>query len=204
MPSSAIATGLIDLVVPVEAMGEKLVGYVAASSPHELVGGVTGDTAEERAEARPPRDLRDLARPGRARFQRLQGEDLPAPGAAPDAGACSSWSLAAYIDRLRQDPDEVTLLFRDLLIGVTTFFRDSEAFAALDTDVIPRLLEARERRRLRAGLGARLRHRRGGLLDRHPAARAHWTTLAKAPKVQMFGTDIDEAALASRGPARYP
>jgi two-component system CheB/CheR fusion protein len=37
--------------------------------------------------------------------------------------------LARYIDRLRGDSDEVNALFVDLLIGVTHFFRDSEAFS---------------------------------------------------------------------------
>ena len=36
--------------------------------------------------------------------------------------------LAGYVERLRKEPDEVTLLFRDLLIGVTNFFRDPEVF----------------------------------------------------------------------------
>jgi hypothetical protein len=49
--------------------------------------------------------------------------------------------LARYIERLRADPDEVTSLFSDLLIGVTHFFRDSEAFAALEKLVIPRLFQ---------------------------------------------------------------
>ena len=49
--------------------------------------------------------------------------------------------LARYIERLRADPDEVTALFSDLLIGVTHFFRDSEAFAALEKLMIPRLFQ---------------------------------------------------------------
>ena len=35
-----------------------------------------------------------------------------------------------YIERLQKDADELNLLFRDLLIGVTNFFRDPEAFEA--------------------------------------------------------------------------
>jgi two-component system CheB/CheR fusion protein len=50
-------------------------------------------------------------------------------------------SLQDYLELLRLDADETRLLFRDLLIGVTAFFRDSEAFAALESEVIPRLFE---------------------------------------------------------------
>jgi two-component system, chemotaxis family, CheB/CheR fusion protein len=49
--------------------------------------------------------------------------------------------LAAYVDYLRGDPDELDHLYHDLLIGVTQFFRDAEAFAALEHDAIPRLLD---------------------------------------------------------------
>jgi two-component system CheB/CheR fusion protein len=51
--------------------------------------------------------------------------------------------LEEYIARLKKDPDEVNLLFRDLLIGVTNFFRDPEAFEALTHLVIPRLFEGK-------------------------------------------------------------
>jgi two-component system CheB/CheR fusion protein len=42
---------------------------------------------------------------------------------------------------VRQDPQEPEHLFRDLLIGVTHFFRDPQAFAVLEREVIPRLLD---------------------------------------------------------------
>ena len=46
---------------------------------------------------------------------------------------------AAYIDRLHHDAKEVEDLFQDLLIGVTQFFRDPEAFESIATKVIPQL-----------------------------------------------------------------
>ena len=51
--------------------------------------------------------------------------------------------LDAYVERLRHEPDEASLLFRDLLIGVTNFFRDAAAFAALEQLVLPRLFEGK-------------------------------------------------------------
>lgn len=50
-------------------------------------------------------------------------------------------SLEAYVERVAGDPEELDLLFRDLLIGVTRFFRDEEAFARLEEQVIPELLD---------------------------------------------------------------
>ncbi|NVB78015.1 MAG: PAS domain S-box protein [Kofleriaceae bacterium] len=50
-------------------------------------------------------------------------------------------TLEAYVEIVRNDPDELDALYQDLLIGVTQFFRDPEAFAILERDVIPQLLE---------------------------------------------------------------
>ena len=71
------------------------------------------------------------------------------------------------------DPNEVELLFHDLLIGVTTFFRDPETFDALAQTVIAASVRRQGRRQRGARLGAGLRHRRGSLFARHPAARIH-------------------------------
>src|SRR5262249_56083175 len=49
--------------------------------------------------------------------------------------------LSAYGEHLRNDPGEVNTLFRDLLIGVTNFFRDAKAFETLQKLVMPRLFE---------------------------------------------------------------
>ncbi len=53
-------------------------------------------------------------------------------------------TLEDYIARLRADRDEVVLLFRDLLIRVTSFFRDKETFEALESKVIPRLFTGKQ------------------------------------------------------------
>ena len=52
--------------------------------------------------------------------------------------------IAEYLAFLREHPEEVKLLFRDLLIGVTNFFRDPEAFHALETEVIAPLVHTKE------------------------------------------------------------
>jgi len=50
-------------------------------------------------------------------------------------------NLEAYIDYLKATPAEATLLFRDLLISVTSFFRDAESFSAIETEVISALFK---------------------------------------------------------------
>ena len=50
--------------------------------------------------------------------------------------------LPEYVAQLEEDPDELNRLYHDLLIGVTQFFRDPEAFEALEHQVIPPLLDS--------------------------------------------------------------
>jgi two-component system CheB/CheR fusion protein len=50
-------------------------------------------------------------------------------------------NLRDYVDQLRAGPDELNALYQDLLIGVTQFFRDPEAYAVLEHEVIPQLLD---------------------------------------------------------------
>ena len=81
--------------------------------------------------------------------------------------------LDEYVRYLQQTPAEVEALFRDLLIGVTSFFRDPEAFEALQEQAIPRLFAGKPAGAADPRLGARLFHRRGSLFHRHPAPGAH-------------------------------
>ncbi len=50
-------------------------------------------------------------------------------------------NLEAYVEQLRIDPEELNSLYQDLLIGVTQFFRDYDAFQVLETEVIPKIIE---------------------------------------------------------------
>jgi two-component system CheB/CheR fusion protein len=51
-----------------------------------------------------------------------------------------SLDIEEYVQRLRDDRDELDVLYRDLLIGVTRFFRDERAFLILEQEVLPALL----------------------------------------------------------------
>ena len=92
-----------------------------------------------------------------------------------------------------------TALFQDLLISVTSFFRDPDAFEALGEQVVCRSCsKAAARRRQRPGLGARLRHRRGGLFHRHAAARAHGRAAAPPRRCRSSPPTSTSAALGRR------
>jgi two-component system CheB/CheR fusion protein len=52
-------------------------------------------------------------------------------------------TVGSYLKRLENDPSEVDALYRDLLISVTSFFRDPETFGYLKSDIIPDILKRR-------------------------------------------------------------
>ena len=126
-PTRAIATGFVDLVLPVEDMPGRL--RRIRPEPWGASTSLVSDDAaapegeDQTEEQRTIAQL--LQQSGRPRLFRLQGEDVHAARAPPHADRADSETSADYIGTLRKQPDEVTLLFRDLLIGVTNFFRDN-------------------------------------------------------------------------------
>ena len=58
-------------------------------------------------------------------------------------------SMDQYVRQLKEDPEELNQLYRDLLIGVTRFFRDKDAFEVLAHEILPNLVEASRGRTLR-------------------------------------------------------
>ena len=110
-------------------------------------------------------------------------------------------SLADYHEQLSTSPDELDLLYRNLLIGVTQFFRDPRHFETLETAVLPELIEkaAKKKREIRVWITAcasgEEAYSIAMLLDEQIS------NLASPPTVRLFATDIHPGALetASRG-----
>jgi len=137
MPRSAIETGVADAVLAPQEM---------AAAIRRHVHGVSDELADLDAEGVPLsetgideifRALRDayaidfsLYKPNTV--SRRVERRLQLTGAA---------DLDAYVARLRHDREELNALYKDLLIGVTRFFRDDDAFQLLETGVIPHLLD---------------------------------------------------------------
>ena len=95
-----------------------------------------------------------------------------AGGSSGASICCGSVDLREYVEQLRRDPDELNALYQDLLIGVTRFFRDPEAFEFLEQRRDSRNPRTRTRKRRDPHLGRRLRHRRRSLLARDDVLRA--------------------------------
>lgn len=108
-----------------------------------------------------------------------------------------------YVKYLQQTPTEVELLFRDLLIGVTHFFRDSEAFLTLENHVIPDLFETKNP-------SAAIRIWCAGCSTGEEAysiailLQECMETLKQTYAVQIFATDIDSRAVSTARTGLYP
>ncbi|WP_051407608.1 CheR family methyltransferase [Mesorhizobium sp. LNHC229A00] len=201
MPQSAIASGLIDVAVPAEEIGAKLEAYARG---FDTLDGLTNEEDDHTADIDKVREqiygilrshsghdfsgykTKTFLRRIKRRMQIAQIQ-----------------SISAYIDWLKKDPREVMNLFRDLLINVTNFFRDPDAFELLEQKIIPRLFEGKTAtdtvRVWVPGCATGEEVFSIGIL-----LREHMETLSAVPRVQIFATDIDEPALAVARAARYP
>ena len=200
MPQSAIATGMVDLAIPVTEMGERIAEFARSLA---VLDEASAGEGGERALSDARQDLYGILRHRtghdfsgyksrtflRRVQRRMQAVQLPA--------------IDDYVERLRQDPKEVTALFRDLLISVTNFFRDADAFETLQREVIPRLFEGR-------GAADVVRVWVPGCATGEEVfsiailMREHMDTLGATPRVQVFATDIDESAIGVARAGRYP
>lgn len=141
MPSSAAATGLVDRVASVESLPTKLLEHQAYLTKVEEQKGADGAREDVRGSLsaitavlrrRLKHDFsgykqNTLIRRIQRRMQVLQIE-----------------SVTAYAEHLRKEPSEGDALFRELLIGVTQFFRDEDAFDSLKANFLPSLFTGRD------------------------------------------------------------
>lgn len=200
MPQSAIAIGAIDLELSVEEIGPRLLNVVKSMQ--------TGAASAERDDDETHEPLRKeicallLARLGHDFSGYKHGTFLRRVNRRMRVLRLSS--LQDYVDYLKRTSEEATLLFRDLLISVTCFFREAESFKFLEQQVIPALFHGKQANdEVRVWVPgcatgeeayslAMLLLEHAGELGRN------------APNLRVFATDLDENALAIARKGRYP
>jgi two-component system CheB/CheR fusion protein len=199
MPLSATSTGQVDEILPVEAMPAKLVAYlkdlrgVAETKDPE---GTRQDAGGYLAaicsllQARRGHDFRSYKEKTfvRRMQRRMQVLQISTP--------------EAYVAHLREQPQELDVLFLELLIGVTQFFRDPAAFEALGTSVLTSLVQGK-------GADDLIRIWVPGCATGQEVftlamlLREAMDKRGPKPKVQIFGTDIDERSIVVARLGRY-
>lgn len=199
MPESANATGLVDFVMHVEDMPARLLQYQQHLVEVETRKGADGtrEDIERYVEQicglvrnRTGHDfsqykMKTLMRRIQRRMQLVQID------AVPD-----------YVGLLRKDAREAQLLFNDLLINVTQFFRDGDSFEALEKAVIPKLLDER-------GPDDTIRVWVPGCATGEEAysiailLKEAMNRLEMSRKVLIFATDIDDDAVRTARGGRF-
>ena len=111
--------------------------------------------------------------------------------------------IADYVRYLQESDREVQVLFKELLIGVTNFFRDPEAFEALQEKVLPKLLaEKPDDYTVRVwvpGCASGEEAYSIGIVLHECMEQ-----IGRHFQVQIFGTDIDEDAISVARVGLYP
>lgn len=201
MPQTAIASGMIDFALPAQDMPERLLAFVkgleSIDSRDPEADGVLQNVETLREdifgllEGQLGHDFSGYkAQTFNRRIQR-RVELLQLEG------------VEAYVALLRRDTSEVAALFRDLLINVTNFFRDTDAFDALKRHVVPKLFEGKGRdRTVRVWVPGCATGEE--VYSIAILLREHMDELTTKPRVQVFATDIDERSLDVARFARYP
>lgn len=138
MPQSAINTGFPDFVLPVEEMHIEIVNYydsdnilsisqdfsnIDDTSLKDILNLLKNNTELDFNLYKRPTLLRRIIR----RMRMLQKS-----------------SLRDYYSYLRETAEEVDILYKEFLIGVTKFFRDEEMWKSLENDTIPKIVADKE------------------------------------------------------------
>ena len=211
MPKAAIATGMVDFIEGAVDMPKRLLDRWANASrirlPKDTGSSLNVAAAQNAETARLSEEaLRDimalLRRYSKNDFRqykqatvlsriqhRIQVNELP--------------DLPAYCDYLRAHPEEAEPLLQDMLLSVTNFFRDCDAFDALERDVLPTLFENRlpddPLQVWVAGCATGEEAYSVAMLLREQTALHHRTC-----EFQVFATDIDEKAIGLGRSGLYP
>lgn len=195
MPRSAIETKIADIVLPVSEMPEKLLFVRDSSEKFRLTNDKENDVAKEIKNIKLLRDVLTLLRVRTGHdFSNYKRPTL-IRRIARHLQIHETDDLKVYLEILREKPDEILSLLKNLLINVTNFFRDKEAFNTLEEKVIPALFEGKTaedtvRVWIAGCASGEEAYSMAILLQEYSA------TLPNPPKILVFASDVDDEAIA--------
>ncbi len=198
MPRSAIETGLADLVLPVEKMPRELAAYM--QHPF-LRKGAEKDVDQEQIDGQLPAILRTLRSKTGQDFSRYK-KNTVRRRIQRRMAIQHMESIEDYARFLKKSSDEAETLFRDLLINVTNFFRDPDAFESLKKRLSERLEERDAEEEFRVwcpgcATGEEAYSIAMLLLELYEEKKI-------APATRIFATDLNSRAIDYARDAQYP
>ncbi|MBF0233490.1 MAG: PAS domain-containing protein [Desulfamplus sp.] len=199
MPRNAINTGMVDYVLPPAEMADQLISYVNYSFGKQTKPPVLSVPKAEDylnkifilLRAQTGHDFSQYKT--NTIYRRIERR----------MAIHQIKEIGDYVLYLQKIPTEVTALFRDLLIGVTNFFRDPEAFVELERQIIPKLFAAK-------AVDGIIRVWSPGCSTGEEAysiailIAEYQESIKQNYKVQIFATDIDSHAIAIARAGIYP
>ncbi|MCX6545718.1 MAG: PAS domain-containing protein [Acidobacteria bacterium] len=200
MPRSAVDAGLADVVAPVEALPGKIVAYL-----HHVPLIARPAPAEEDRSHSAFDKIAILLREHTGHDVSLYKKNTVYRRIERRMGLHQIDRIGTYVRYLQENPQERELLFKELLIGVTSFFRDPETWDALKAEVIPALLKERAPgQALRVWIPACATGEEAyslaivfkEVMERLGSPRSH--------TLQIFATDLDRDAIERARTAVFP
>jgi two-component system, chemotaxis family, CheB/CheR fusion protein len=200
MPRSAIATGMVDLVLPLAEIPAAIINYVrtrpdvSVPKDGEHLEGDDSRLIEKILTLLNVRTTRDFSRYKRSTItrrivRRMQIQRMQ--------------QLQEYLGLLRQNGSEAQALADDLLINVTSFFRDPDVFDNLAEQVLPKLFEGK-------GPGDEIRVWSAGCATGEEAYSLAMLLIEEAerredpPQIQVFASDLHNASIDRAREGFYP
>ena len=191
MPASAIASGSVNLVLPPDGIARELTRVTG--HPH-IAGEPVLEAVGKTREAQMGQVFGLLRRAARVDFSEYKPPTI-SRRISRRMALHKIEKLSDYVKRLQRDRNEVLALYQDLLINVTSFFRDAEAFETLKSVVYPELLKWREH----SGLPIRIwvpGCSTGEEAYSHAISLMEFLGEERTEiQVQIFGTDLSESAI---------
>lgn len=196
MPRAAISTGMVDLVLTPAEIGVEL-SQIAKHALHRL----RAKAAEPVGEALMRRVFELLRQSSAVDFRHYKPPTIRRRLLRRMALHRLS-DFGRYVELLERDGGEVQALFKDLLIHVTRFFREPESFAALTTEVFPKLIERRDDGPIRMWVCGCASGE-----EVYSLAIVLYEFLQQyrpGARVQIFATDVSDTAVDAARAAVYP
>jgi two-component system CheB/CheR fusion protein len=203
MPRSAIRTGVADLVLPAAEIPAALAKHSRKSNRPAQPEPEPAKPALDDGAAAPLAEIIDLLRAHTAHDFALYKEGTLMRQIQRRMAVASIKDIGAYLSAIRNNPDEIDLLAKGMLINVTRFFRDEAAFKILAETVVPELIRRQPPdkpiRIWDAGCSTGEETYSIAMLFLEEIASAK-----RSVKLQVFASDADNDAVASARNGLYP
>ena len=200
MPRSAISTGQVDFIASIDDLAKTLIAYVN----HSTIFYDNEDSIETTAKGDLQKILKLLKSHTKHDFT-LYKKNTLYRRIAKRTNLLQIDGIPEYTHFVEEHPEELDILFKEFLIGVTRFFRDPEAFEYLKTNVLPELIKSSTKdNSIRVWVPGCSTGEEAYSL----AIILRETIDAYKPnsdfQIQIFATDIDDQAVATARKGVYP